>query len=119
MMDLVFKKFEWTVEPKDSIYPLFGFAIADYTAKYGVSSELLKDFWIFGAILDKSDNTDDFFRFMDSLRNAGNIRMFVFDINYISKEFIDKLIQQFIDGGAYDELENCYEDRVVFVLKEV
>lgn len=119
MMDLVFKKFEWTADPKDSIYPLFGFAIEDYITKYGVSSELLKDFWIFGAILDKSDNTDYFFRYMDYLRNAGNIRMFVFDINCISKDFIDKLKRQFIDGGAYDELENCYDDRIVFVLKEV
>lgn len=118
MMDLVFRKLECTAEPKDSVYPLFGFAINDYAAKYGMPSEALKDFWIFGAILDKSDDSYNFFAFMNSLREAGNIRLFVFDINYISNDFVDKLVQKFEADGIYEELKDCYEDRVVFALKK-
>lgn len=118
MMDLVFKKLELTAESKDGMYPIFTFAIDDYKAKYGISSEALKDFWIFGAILDKSDDSYDFFAFMDSLRKAGNIRLFVFDINYISGVFVNKLKRQFESDGQYEELVECYEDRIVFGFKE-
>lgn len=117
MTDLVFKKFDWVRGSNSGIRPLFGFAIEDYSAKYGFSPEDRKDFWVFGTILDASDDTDYFFTFMDFLRRVGDIRMFVFDINYISNNFVNKLKQQFEVGCKYEELEDCYKDRIVFVLK--
>lgn len=123
MTDIVSVKFNNVLMPKDEndgTYGLFGFAVADYCAEYSVD---LKDIptneYIVGAILEP----DDFKGFklaalIDELYcvvDKGDwVRMFVFDIDTISNRNIVELKNYIENALGFKELENVYENRVVF-----
>lgn len=124
MTDLVSVKFNNVLMPKDEndgTYGLFGFAVADYCAEYSVDpKDVPANEHIVGAILEP----DDFEGFklaalIDELYcvvDEGEwVRMFVFDINAISDRNVIELKNYIENELGFKELENVYEDRVVFV----
>lgn len=126
MTDIVSVKINNVQMPKDEndgTYGLFGFAVADYCAEYSLD---LKDIpaneRIVGAILEP----DDFKGFklaalIDELYSVVDegewVRMFVFDIDIypISDRNVVELKNYIENALGYKELENVYEDRIVFV----
>lgn len=124
MTDIVSVKFNNVLMPKDEndgTYGLFGFAVADYCAEYSVDPKNVPaNEYIVGAILEP----DDFKGFklaalIDELYcvvDEGEwVRMFVFDINNLSDRNVVELINHIENALGFKELENVYEDRIVFV----
>lgn len=125
MTDIVSVKFNDVLMPKnenDGTYGLFGFAVADYCAEYSVDlKDIPADECIIGAILEPDDFkgsklciedlTDELCCAVDERES---VRMFVFDINTISNRNIVELKNYIENSLGFKELENVYEDRVVF-----
>lgn len=114
MDSVIFKKMEMT-SSDNGIAPLFGFAVDEYIVKYGVSPDDIKDFYIFGAVLNSGDVNDDFFELMlNNIMQGGNgVCMLVFDINNLNDEEIRRL--RGLEGPrGFEEIDDCYEDRIVF-----
>lgn len=124
MTDLVSVKFNNVLMPKDEndgTYGLFGFAVADYCAEYSVDpKDVPANEYIVGAILEP----DDFEGFklaalIDELYCVADegewVRMFVFDINAISDRNVIELKNYIENELGFKELENVYDDRIVFV----
>lgn len=126
MTDIVSVKINNVQMPKDEndgTYGLFGFAVADYCAEYSLD---LKDVptneCIVGAILEPYDFEG--FKpaaLIDELCNVVDegecVRMFVFDTDIypISDRNVVELKNYIENALGYKELENVYEDRIVFV----
>ena len=123
MTDLVSVKINNVLMPNenDGTYGLFGFAVADYCAEYSVDpKDVPANEHIVGAILEP----DDFEGFklaalIDELYcvvDEGEwVRMFIFDINNLSNRNIVELKNYIENALGFKELENVYEDRIVFV----
>ena len=124
MTDIVSVKINKVLMPKnenDGTYGLFGFAVADYCAEYSVDlQDIPTNECIVGTILEP----DDFKGFkldalIDELHCAVDegelVRMFIFDINTVSNRNIVELRNYIENTLGYKELENVYEDRIVFV----
>ena len=109
MKDVVFRRM-YDVKPDD----LFSFAVGDYLYKYNYDIEEVKNHYIYGAILESGDINDEFFKLMDIIMSGGNgVAMVIFDINKISAADINQLLKLDNTHG-FEEMRDCYEDRVVF-----
>lgn len=117
MDGVVYKKFGNTREICDGVFPLFGFACADYMAVYNADPETMADCYIFGAIIQDVDiNTNvDLFRFIKTLmKHDKNLAMIVLDIDGISDDNLDTIKEELDGTFGFDELKDVYEDRIVF-----
>lgn len=111
---VVMKKMVETKEISEGCYPLFGFAVADYLAESGLKNEDVADKYIFGAILCTGHVDEELFEFCRMLIGEPDILLMVFDYNDATNEEIE-LLKKNIEGlTGFKELENVYEDRIVF-----
>lgn len=95
-------------------YPLFGFAVMDYMDECCVPEEDIKDKYVFGAVLRTGRIDDEFFAFCRMLMGEPDILLMVFDYNDVTKEEIELLKKNLNGLNGFKELENVYEDRIVF-----
>lgn len=120
MDSVIFKKMEYLPKSVDGTdheaLPLFGFAVDEYLAKYDIDPDYaIEHLYIFGAVLEHKDINDDFFELMlNNIMQGGNgVCMLVFDVNNLNDEEIRRL--RGLEGPrGFEELNNCYEDRIVF-----
>ena len=114
MTDIIVKRFGQAKEISAGMYPLFGFAVQDYMAKYNLKPEDVEKMYIWGAILEEEDECDEMLGTLDVLTISDNLVLFIFDINSISNEFVGRLRDLFEQYEQFEELKDCYEDRIVF-----
>ena len=119
MDSVIFKKMECLPKPINGgnyeSLPIFGFAVDEYIVKYGVSLDDIKDFYIFGAVLNSGDINDDFFELMSNIimQGGNNVCMLVFDTNNLT--VTEEASLKRLEGHhGFEEIEDCYEDRIVF-----
>ena len=93
----------------EGVRQMFAFAADDYKAKTGKTAVKAV-----GGILDETDNDDIITQFvMEAITNCAEL--IVFDINHVSNEKVQMVLELFrIKELGYKELENVYEDRIVF-----
>jgi len=114
MTGIIVKRFGQTKEIREGVYPLFGFAVHDYIAKYNLKPEDVEKMYIWGAILEEEDERDEMLGMLDVLTISDNLALFIFDINSISDEFVGRLRELFEQYEQFEELKDCYEGRIVF-----
>ena len=98
------------LEDKESgVRQMFGFAADDYEAKTGKKATTAT-----GTILEADDTMEKIDGFVQ-LCIKGDYDLIIFDINNVDDDKI-KLIRDYFkkDEINYEELENVYEDRLVF-----
>lgn len=111
---VVMKKMAKTAPYSEGSYPLFGFAVEDYKAECGLTDEDIKDKYVFGAVLCTGHVDEELFAFCRMLMGEPEVLLLVFDYNDTTKEEIE-LLKEHIEGiNGFKELENVYEDRIVF-----
>lgn len=88
---------------------MFAFAADDYRGKTGRSAKKAV-----GAILEESDNEDSIISFVfEAITNM--VDLVIFDINHVSNAKVRDVLDMFgIKELGYKELQNVYEDRIVF-----
>ena len=113
MKDVIIRNMSNCVSITEGGYSLFGFAVEDYKEKYGL--ENYPTDYVFGAVLESGDTSDKGFletcHYLTQRENE--INMFVFDYGTANKQDIETLVEYFTRRG-YPELEDVYEDRIVF-----
>ena len=114
VFDKIGKRYDDNTE---DTYPLFGiFAVSNYIEHYKITDpSIIEDDYIFGAVLDKGDVTDSFLDLITAFINyEENLSMIIFDVNDIADEDLSKL-KEHLEHLYFTELEDVYEDRIVFV----
>lgn len=121
MTDIVCKPFGECGETAEGLYPLFGFAVEDYIATYGITYEEAEDYAVFGAVLDKCFHDDwQLILLLEFVTNPANekLKLLVFDvyndIYNLTKDEIDDVIKNVNGLNGFTLLENVYENRIVF-----
>lgn len=119
MDGVVYKKFGTAKEISDGLFPLFGFACADYLSKYNADKATMDDRYIFGGILESDANVNaDFFRFVKLLmKNDKDLVMVIIDIDAISDDSLNEIMEELDGAFGFEELKDVYEDRIVFARK--
>lgn len=117
MDGVIYKKF--MVSEDDALYPLFGFACADYNAKYNINPEQMADYYIFGGVIQEEDMYEELYPHMFRLikklmKKDSELAMVVLGVNGISDEFCKKIKEELDGAFGFDELKDVYEDRIVF-----
>lgn len=121
MDGVMIKRFGTCKEIEDGIYPTFGFAVADYIAKYHKTAEESEQLYIFGAILYTYDITPYTFRLIKNImKNDKSLALIVLDITDEDGNMtltVDdvKMIYDELDGAfGFEEMKCVYENRIVF-----
>ena len=136
MRDFKYVKFNTGFDTKSGtssattgVYPLFGFAAADYLNYY---NKTLDDIdaakHIFGVIVDPDDMPDSIQTMIRALRigEDHDTLLYVFDLYHVEDEVeydkrVDAIRAVFTDeyryGESFEELKDVYEGRVVFARK--
>lgn len=88
---------------------MFAFAADDYKGKTGKTAVKAV-----GAILEESDDENMVTQFViEAITNC--TELIVFDINHVSNTKVQMVLELFrLKELGYKELENVYEDRIVF-----
>jgi hypothetical protein len=120
MDGVIYKKF--VISEDDDLYPLFGFACADYNTKYNADPALMQNYYIFGAVIQEEDMHEELyphmFRFIKKLmKKDTELAMVVLGSNSISDEFHEKIMEELDGAFGFEELKDVYEDRIVFARK--
>jgi len=120
MDGVIYKKF--TTSEDDALYPLFGFACADYNAKFNVDPERMTDYYIFGVVIQEEDMDEELyphmFRFIKKLmKKDTELAMVVLGVKGVPDEFREKIVEELDGAFDFDELKDVYEDRIVFARK--
>lgn len=120
MDGVIYKRF--TTSEDDALYPLFGFACADYNAKFNVDPERMTYYYIFGAVIQEEDMDEELyphmFRFIKKLmKNDAELAMVVLGAKDVPDEFRKKIMEELDGAFSFDELKDVYEDRIVFARK--
>lgn len=120
MDGVIYKKF--TTSEDDVFYPLFGFACANYNEKYDTDSTLMRNYYIFGGVIQDEDMDEEvypqMFRFIKKLMKKDNeLAMVVLGIKNVPDEFRKKIMEELDGAFGFDELKDVYEDRIVFARK--
>ena len=120
MDGVIYKKF--TTSEDDALYPLFGFACADYNEKYNTNSTLMRNYYIFGTAIQKEDMDEElchhmFLLIKKLMKKDPELAMVILGVKDVPDEF-RKIIMEELDGAfGFDELKGVYEDRIVFARK--
>lgn len=114
MTDIIVKRFGQAKEIAEGMYPIFGFAVQDYMAKYNLKPEDVEKMYIWGAILEESDDCDEVFEMLNYISLSDHVALFIFDINNVSNDVVKRLKELLETYEEYSELEGVYEDRIVF-----
>ena len=101
----------------EGCYRLFGFAVNDYIADYGIDPKELEDEYLFAAVLNDYDVDDDLKRFIEILTSAYDVSIIIFDISDLDEDAFQKL-RGYGEVNGFAELKDVYEDRIVFVSEE-
>ena len=118
MKDFVFMK-SVSINPsrddiKNGVRPIFAFAIDDYAALSG-QYLIPEKIDIAGIILDSSDSKESVQAFVQFIcTSTTSIFVFGFDENDEADMDAVNWIKEAFHGSVYKELENVYEDRIVF-----
>ena len=120
MDGVIYQKF--TTSEDDALYPLFGFACADYNMKYNTNSTLMRNYYIFGAVIQEEDMVEEVYPHMFRLikkfmKNDAELVMVVIGVNHVSDEFREKIMEELDGAFGFEELSDVYEDRIVFARK--
>ena len=88
---------------------MFAFAADDYRGKTGRTAKKA-----IGGILEESDDAVSILEFIsDAITNMSDL--IIFDINHVSDKKVTEVMDLFrINQFGYSELENVYEDTIVF-----
>lgn len=118
MYDIVCKPFGTCKELAEGQYPLFGFAVADYIADYGVTYEEAENCIVFGAVLAERFTVSDRL-LLELITNNEEVKLLVFDFSdpALGKEEIRVIIRSCSNLNDFTELENVYENRIAFARK--
>jgi limonene-1,2-epoxide hydrolase len=102
-------KFTDTEDKESGVRQMFGFAADDYEAKTGRKATTAT-----GTILEADDTMEKIDGFVQ-LCIKGDYDLIIFDINNVDDDKV-ALIRDYFkkDDIKYDEVENVYEDRIVF-----
>lgn len=122
MNSFVFNKFITTDLNSNSNgqFSLFGFgAVSDYARLLSNKKKKIpQSVNVVGVILDELDNDVVIKNFIEFIKTTNtDIVVFGFDEDYDIAENVFEWFKSGFDDINYEELENCYEDRVVFVIK--
>lgn len=118
MTDIICRPFGKAREMAEGVFPLFGFAVADYIAMYGTTYEDSENCVVFGAVLTGrfSDNEQLLLEFVTNPANE-ELKLLVFDVNELTDEELEDVVRN-VDGlNGFTELKNVYDDRIVFARK--
>lgn len=120
MDGVIYKKF--VISEDDVLYPLFGFACADYNTKYNADPTQMKNYYIFGAAIQEEDMDEGLhphmFRFIKKLmKKDTELAMVVLGTKDVPDEFREKIMEELDGAFGFDELKDVYEDRIVFARK--
>lgn len=109
MTGTILIKFTDPEDKESGVRQMFGFAADDYEAKTGKKATTAT-----GTILEADDTMEKIDGFVQ-LCIKGNYDLIIFDINNVDDDKV-ALIRDYFnkDEIQYDELENVYEDRIVF-----
>lgn len=102
-------KFTDPEDKESGIRQMFAFAADDYESKTGVKATTAT-----GTILEADDTMEKIDGFVQ-LCIKGDYDLIIFDINNVDDSMV-ALIRDYFKNEEikYDELENVYEDRIVF-----
>jgi len=120
MDGVIYKKF--TTSEDDVLYPLFGFACADYNEKYNTDSTQMQNYYIFGGVIQEEDTDEELYPHMFRLikklmKKDTELAMVVLGVKDVSNEFREKIMEELDGAFGFDELKDVYEDRIVFARK--
>lgn len=109
MTGTILIKFTDPEDKESGVRQMFAFAADDYEAKTGKKATTAT-----GTILEADDTMEKIDGFVQ-LCIKGNYDLIIFDINNVDDDKV-ALIRDYFnkDEIQYDELENVYEDRIVF-----
>ena len=109
MTGTILIKFTDPEDKENSVRQMFAFAADDYEAKTNKKATTAT-----GTILEADDTMEKIDGFVQ-LCIKGNYDLIVFDINNVDDDMV-ALIRDYFkrDEIKYEELENVYEDRIVF-----
>lgn len=118
MYDIVCKPFGTCRELAEDQYPLFGFAVADYIADYGVTYEEAENCVVFGAVLAGQFTASDQL-LLELITNNEEVKLLVFDFSdpALGQTEIQDIVRSCNSLNGFTELENVYENRIVFARK--
>lgn len=117
MTDIICRPFGKSREMADGIFPLFGFAVADYIATYGTTYEDAENCVVFGAVL--TGWLADYELLLEFVTNPANeeLKLLVFEVSALTIEEIEDMIRNINGLNGFTELPNVYENRIVFARK--
>lgn len=100
-------------------FPLFGFAYGDYICLLSDKKKNIpQSISAVGVILNTADNSSNIEDFIEFIKTTDtDIVVFGFSTSYRQMKLQYKLIKDCFNDSNYEELEDCYEDRAVFVIK--
>lgn len=115
MTDIICRQFGKSREMANGVFPLFGFAVADYIATYGTTYEDAENCVVFGAVLT-GRLADYELLLLEFVTNPANeeLKLLVFEISDLTKEEIEDAFRNINGLNGFTELENVYENRIVF-----
>lgn len=120
MDGVIYKKF--AISEDDTFYPLFGFACANYNEKYDTDSTLMRNYYIFGAVIQEEDMDEElcphmFLLIKKLMKKDNELAMVVLGVRDVPDEFREKIMEELDGAFGFDELKDIYEDRIVFARK--
>ena len=118
MTDIICRLFGECRQMADGVFPLFGFAVADYIATYGTTYEDAENCVVFGAVLT-GRLADYELLLLEFVTNPTNeeLKLLVFEISDLTKEEIEDVVRNVNGLNGFTELENVYENHIVFARK--
>jgi hypothetical protein len=96
---------------------LFGFAVADFCADTSQTPDDISNELIFGAVIDNDDTHHDIENIVKMV-SLTNVKMLIFDYINASDDVVDTLEKIPTTFPEYEELENVYDTRIVFIKKQ-
>lgn len=96
---------------------LFGFAVEDFCADTSQTPDDISNELIFGAVIDNDDTHHDIENIVKMV-SLTNVKMLVFDYINASDDVVDTLEKIPTTFPEYEELENVYDTRIVFIKKQ-
>lgn len=120
MDGVIYKKF--TASEDDALYPLFGFACVDYNEEYDTDSTQMRNYYIFGAVIQEEDMYEELYPHMFRLikklmKKDTELAMVVLGVKDVPNEFLEKIMEELDGAFGFEELKDVYEDRIVFTRK--